>query len=198
MNNSTVNKLTLGEISKVLKLGNLNCQQVVRDAINNIDSYNSSINAIEPIDKRHLLSEARRKDVDVDVDVDVDGGGHGVLHGLPIIIKGNIDVVGHPTTGSTPALANHYPSVDATIVSRLKKEGAIIVGKAHMHEIAFGATSNNYHFGSVHNPHSPNHVTGGSSGGTAAAIASNMVPAGLGTDTSLLSIGLSLESLVSN
>lgn len=175
MNETIAKRPTLVKISKNLELGSLNCQQVIRDTIKNIDAYNPSINAVEPIDRRRLLHEAKLKDMN--------GDGDGILNGLPIILKSNIDTVGYPTTGSTQALAHHYPRVDATIVSKLKKEGAIIVGKSHMHEIAFGATSNNYYCGSVHNPHSPDRVPGGSSGGTAAAIASGMVPAGLGTDT---------------
>jgi mandelamide amidase len=107
------------------------------------------------------------------------------LAGLPIVVKDNIDARGMPTTAGTPALRDWHPAVNAPSVQRLLDAGAIILGKANMHELAFGATSTNFSSfaGHVKNPYDSARIPGGSSGGTAAAIAARIAPAGLGTDT---------------
>ena len=107
----------------------------------------------------------------------------GRLRGVPLIVKDNIEVSGIQHTAGTPGLLGYIPAANAAVIDALVAAGAIIIGKANMHELAFGITSNNSHFGAVRNPHKPTHFAGGSSGGTAAAIAAGMVPAGLGTDT---------------
>ncbi|SEA94118.1 indoleacetamide hydrolase [Paraburkholderia sartisoli] len=107
------------------------------------------------------------------------------LAGLPVVVKDNINTVGLQTSAATPALENFIPSSSAPSVQRLVDAGAIVLGKANMHELAFGITSTNLasHAGPVRNPYDPSLIPGGSSGGTAAAIAARIVPAGLGTDT---------------
>ncbi|WP_239482770.1 indoleacetamide hydrolase [Paraburkholderia sp. C35] len=107
------------------------------------------------------------------------------LAGLPIVVKDNINVAGMKTTGGTPALRDMRPTSNAPMVQRLIDAGAIVLGKANMHELAFGATSTNFSkfAGFVRNPYDETRVPGGSSGGTAAAVAARIVPAGLGTDT---------------
>jgi mandelamide amidase len=105
------------------------------------------------------------------------------LLGLPLAIKDNIDTAGLPTTGGTPGLQDWKPSGHAPVMQALSDAGALIAGKANMHELAFGITSNNKAYGAVGNPYAETLIPGGSSGGTAAAIAARMVPAGLGTDT---------------
>jgi Asp-tRNA(Asn)/Glu-tRNA(Gln) amidotransferase A subunit family amidase len=107
----------------------------------------------------------------------------GPLHGLPIILKDNIDTSEMPTTAGTPALKGHRPSKNAPIVKTLIEAGAIIFGKANMHELAHGITNNNKAFGPVRNPHDPSKIPGGSSGGCGAAVGARLVPAGIGTDT---------------
>jgi mandelamide amidase len=111
------------------------------------------------------------------------GISRGRLDGLPIIVKDNIDSSALPTTAGTPALFANRPRTNAAVLQRLLDEGAILIGKANMHELAFGATSNNPATGAVHNPYDLTRIAGGSSGGTAAAIAARIVPFGLGTDT---------------
>jgi Asp-tRNA(Asn)/Glu-tRNA(Gln) amidotransferase A subunit family amidase len=107
------------------------------------------------------------------------------LAGLPIVVKDNINTQGLVTSAGTPSLENFVPRENAPTVQRLLDAGAIVLGKANMHELAFGITSTNFapHAGPVRNPYDPGLIPGGSSGGTAAAIAARIVPAGLGTDT---------------
>lgn len=107
----------------------------------------------------------------------------GSLAGVPLLIKDNIDAAGLPTSAGTPALARWRPREDAPVLGALKAAGALVLGKANMHELAFGVTSDNAVFGRVGNPWSPASIAGGSSGGTAAGIAGRVAPAGLGTDT---------------
>lgn len=107
----------------------------------------------------------------------------GVLAGLPIVAKDNINTRSHPTTGGTAALKDHTTATDAGVVSRITAAGGFVGAKANMHELAFGITSNNAVTGPVRNPADPSMIPGGSSGGTAAAVAAGLFPVGLGTDT---------------
>jgi mandelamide amidase len=107
----------------------------------------------------------------------------GALAGVPIAVKDNIDVLPFPTTGASPALLDHMPRVDAPVVTRLRTAGAVIIGKTSLHELAFGITSNNAHFGAMPNPFDATRVPGGSSGGSALVLARGVVPLALGSDT---------------
>ena len=102
---------------------------------------------------------------------------------MPLVLKDNFDTADFPTTAGTPALAAHRPRRNGAVVQRLLDAGALILGKANMQELAFGPTSNNAAFGPVHNPYDRSRIPGGSSGGTGAAVAARLAPAGSGTDT---------------
>lgn len=136
------------------------------------------LNAFSHLDADLILSDARTSDA-----VRRSVGETGPLHGLAVAIKDNINVAGQPTTAGTPALRNHRPSGDAPTVTALRRAGAILFGRTNMHELAYGLTSDNAAFGAVRNPGDPNRIAGGSSGGSAAAVAARIVPVALGTDT---------------
>ncbi len=107
----------------------------------------------------------------------------GPLHGLPIPVKDSINTRDLRTTAGAKALKDFHPARDATIVARLRAAGAGVLGKTNLHELSFGWTSNNAVFGAVHNPWDPSRIPGGSSGGSAAAVAARMAPLSLAEDT---------------
>jgi mandelamide amidase len=110
-------------------------------------------------------------------------GGPGPLAGVPLAVKDNLDTRDLPTSGGTPALRNSRPGRDQHAVERLRAAGAGVVGKTNLHELALGITSNNAAFGPVRNPYDPSRSAGGSSGGSAVAVATGVAPIALGTDT---------------
>ena len=105
------------------------------------------------------------------------------LNGLPVVIKDNVDVSGVPTTAGSRLFAGRTAAEDAEVTRRLRAAGAVILGKANMHELAFGGTSRNEAFGYVVNPVAPDRIPGGSSGGSGAAVAADLCVAAIGTDT---------------
>lgn len=107
----------------------------------------------------------------------------GPLFGLPIPVKDSVNTRDYPTTAGTPALRHFRPAEDASVVKALRAAGAIVLGKTNLHELSYGWTSNNLAFGAVRNPYDPSRIAGGSSGGTAAAIAARMAPLGVAADT---------------
>lgn len=114
---------------------------------------------------------------------DVDLKTTGSLAGMTLAVKDNIHVKGLPNSAGTSGLAEFVPTNDAPIIERLRNKGALVIGKANMHELAFGITSINTYSGPVRNPYDTTRFAGGSSGGSAAAIAARIVRAAIGTDT---------------
>ena len=145
-----------------------------------LDRYkeHKNLNAVTYIDEARLLEEAREHDR-----ARLRGAQLGPLAGLPIIVKDNINTVGFPTTAGTSFLKDYRPKANAPLVDILLKEGAILFAKSNMHELALGGTSANPTFGYVKNPYDLSRIPGGSSGGTAAAVAARIVPLGFGSDT---------------
>jgi len=107
----------------------------------------------------------------------------GPLHGIPISLKDNICTAGIRTTAGSKILKDFIPTEDAAVVGQLKNAGPVILGKTNMHEFAYGVTSNNPHFGPVHNPWDLSRIPGGSSGGSAAAVAAGLCYGSIGSDT---------------
>jgi mandelamide amidase len=138
----------------------------------------ANLNAFISLEPEKVLEAARAAD-----ELRTSGAELGPLHGLPIPVKDSVNTKDYPTTGGTPALRDFRPREDAELVARLKAAGAIVMGKTNIHELSFGWTSNNQAFGAVRNPYRTDRIPGGSSGGTAAAIASHMAPLGIAEDT---------------
>jgi aspartyl-tRNA(Asn)/glutamyl-tRNA(Gln) amidotransferase subunit A len=153
-----------------------------------IDVTDAYLDRIEHIDPRlntyiRLMPEQARAAAQAAELEILKGAYRGPLHGVPLGIKDLFDVAGVPNTMGSKILRDNVPATDATVVARLKQAGAIILGKQNLHEFAFGITSENPHYGVVRNPWDLNRVPGGSSGGTAAAVAAGLCAAGMGSDT---------------
>jgi len=136
------------------------------------------LNAFITLDEQAVLAAARTADL-----ARLAGRPVGLLNGLPIAIKDSINTRNLPTSNGTLALRAHRPSADAPLAARLFAQGAICLGKTNMTELSFGWTSNNGSFGPVRNPHDPRRIPGGSSGGSAAAVAAGIAPLALAADT---------------
>jgi mandelamide amidase len=171
--------LTATEAVAAIQSGRLNAADYVATLLARAAAL-SSLNALTSLGLDGALAAARRIDALPAADK-----ARLPLAGLPIVVKDNINTAGMQTSAGTPALEGFMPRTNAPSVQRLLDAGAIVLGKANMHELAFGITSTNFatHAGPVRNPYDPTLIPGGSSGGTAAAIAARIVPAGLGTDT---------------
>jgi len=136
------------------------------------------LNGLVSIDEDRLLSIARTRDEERARGLD-----RRALDGVPFAAKDNMDTVELPTTACTPALRGNRPSLNAPVIQRLLDEGALLLGKANMHELAFGITNNHGAFGAARNPYDPERIPGGSSGGSAVVVAAGIVPFALGSDT---------------
>jgi Asp-tRNA(Asn)/Glu-tRNA(Gln) amidotransferase A subunit family amidase len=137
-----------------------------------------ALNAFITLDPARVLEDARGRDRER-----LAGVKPGPLFGLPIPVKDSVNTRDYPTTGGTPALRHFRPAEDAPVVAALREAGALVLGKTNLHELSFGWTSNNLAFGAVHNPYDLARIPGGSSGGTAAAIAAHLAPLGIAEDT---------------
>ncbi len=139
-----------------------------------------------PADAQAALARARRErglNAFTWLPDSLDAGGPGLLAGVPVAIKDLMAVKGMPLTGGSKALGRALATRDAEIVARLRRAGAVVIGLTNLHELAYGVTSDNPHFGRVVNPVAPSRIPGGSSGGSAAAIAAGIVRLAIGTDT---------------
>jgi len=150
----------------------------VRRCLEHVRAYDCDVNAVITVVDEPALSEAEAADAAA-----AQGRSLGPLHGMPVMLKDNIATAGIRTTSGSKFFADSVPAVDAEVVRRLKRAGAIVAGKANMAEFALGGTTQNHHFGRCRNPWDLDRVPGGSSGGSAAAVASDMCAGALGTDT---------------
>ena len=136
------------------------------------------LNAFISFDRDGLLERAQAADKRRKA-----GSKLGLMHGLPVAIKDSINTKDLPTSVGTPALKNFRPKQNAPVADALFQQGALLLGKTNLHELSYGWTSNNSAFGPVRNPYDPSRIAGGSTGGTAAAVAARMVSSGLAADT---------------
>jgi aspartyl-tRNA(Asn)/glutamyl-tRNA(Gln) amidotransferase subunit A len=164
---------TLTQMRAALVEGAVTSTELVSHAIESIQAWQGVTNATSQLWPDEALAAARAVSPDA----------AGPLHGIPVLVKELFDVAGHETTGCCEAFRGNVAASDAFLVARLRDAGAIIVGKTNMHELAASATNHISACGATRNPWDPARLTGGSSGGSAAAVATRSVPFALGTDT---------------
>jgi len=170
--------LTLAEASARLRTGAVTSVDLVNACLARIDVYNPKINAFITVTREQALARARALDAEQRA-----GKVRGPLHGIPIALKDNIDTAGVRTTAASAVFDDRVPTDDAEVTRRLAAAGAIVVGKTNLHEFAFGGTSATSYYGPVRNPWALERNPGGSSGGSAAAVATDLCYGALGTDT---------------
>ena len=169
--------LSASEACAAMRNGELTAEAYTSALLQQCEAF-SRLNAFISLEPDRALEAARQADKKR-----AGGADLGPLHGLPLPVKDSVNTVDYPTTGGTPALRNFKPDRDAGLVRQLKDAGAFVMGKTNIHELSFGWTSNNQAFGAVRNPYDIDRIPGGSSGGTAAAIAARMAPLGIAEDT---------------
>ncbi|CAB3915334.1 amidase [Achromobacter deleyi] len=169
---------TLADLQDAMRQGALSAEALVRHAGAAIERLNPQLNAFVHVDIDAALATARALD-----DERAQGRVRGPLHGIPVAIKDNVDTADMPTTMGAAHFLGHRPAADADCVALLRAAGAIVVGKTLTHEFAYGPTGDRSVQGASRNPWRTTQITGGSSAGSAAAVASGMVPVALGTDT---------------
>lgn len=143
-----------------------------------IEARNGTLNAYVTVTADQARAEAKALTEEL-----ARSGPRGPLHGIPFAVKDLMDTAGVRTTYGSSMFRDHVPAIDADPVRRLRDAGAILLGKTNTHEFACGATTNNPHYGATQNPRQMGHVPGGSSGGSAAAVAAGLAPLATGTDT---------------
>jgi len=170
--------LTIAEASAQLRSGKLSSVGLTRPCLERIGKLDPELNAFITVTADIALEQARRADTEITT-----GKRRGPLHGIPIALKDLIDVAGVRTTAASNQLRHHIATEDAAIVRQLKHAGAVIVGKTNLHEFAFGGSGMVSAFGPARNPWDVTRIAGGSSSGSAAAVAAGMCVAAIGTDT---------------
>jgi aspartyl-tRNA(Asn)/glutamyl-tRNA(Gln) amidotransferase subunit A len=170
--------MTILEIGRALRLRQLSIAELTRETLDRIARANPRINAFITVTEEAALARAAQLDRDFARGID-----HGPLHGIPIAHKDAFYTKGVRTTAGTKILADFVPDKDATLVSRIDAAGTVMVGKTNLHELCHGITSANPHYGAVRNPWDLGRIPGGSSGGSAAAVADGVLPMATGTDT---------------
>src|ERR1700730_15745854 len=169
-------QLSAGEAVARMSRGEITAERYARVLLARCESLRA-LNAFITLEPFRVLEAARGCDIHR-----TSGGSLGPLFGLPVPVKDSVNTRDYPTSAGTPALRNFQPAADAPVVAALRAAGAIVLGKTNLHELSYGWTSNNLAFGAVHNPYDPRRIPGGSSGGTAAAVAAHMAPLGIAED----------------
>ena len=178
MPDESLHYLTIREAGERLRRRELSPMELTSAILERAERLDGPLNAFITITREQALKQAERAERAL-------RAGHrlGPLHGIPISLKDLYQTAGVTTTGGSKILADWVPTVDATVTRCLTLAGAIVVGKNNLHEFAYGATNDNPHYGPARNPWSRERITGGSSGGSAGAVAAGIGYASMGTDT---------------
>jgi aspartyl-tRNA(Asn)/glutamyl-tRNA(Gln) amidotransferase subunit A len=171
-------RLILAEASELLRRKALSPVELAQAFISRIEKLNPALNAFITVTADQALQQAREAEREIQL-----GAWRGALHGMPLALKDLIDTAGIRTTAASAVFKDRTPNEDAEVVRRLKAAGAVLLGKLNMHEFAFGGTSVPSYYGAVHNPWNLARIAGGSSGGSAAAVAAGLCIGALGSDT---------------
>lgn len=174
---SDLTELSLREAAELVRRKRISPVELTRACLERIERLNPGLNAFITVTAELAMSQAREAEVDVQR-----GRWRGPLHGIPLGIKDNIDTANVRTTLASAVFKDRVPSRDAEVVRRLRLAGAVVLGKQNLHEVAFGTTAAVSHFGPVHNPWQRDRVTGGSSGGSGAAVIAGLCFGSIGTD----------------
>ena len=177
MADSDLCQLTISELAPKIKAREISPVELTEAALARADRLQPTLNSFITILHDQARSQAKEQEEAL-----MRGEYRGPLHGIPVGIKDNIAIAGIRCTVGSKVLADHVPAEDALVVTRCKEAGAIILGKENLEEFAAGPTSNNLHYGAVHNPWNLDHIPGGSSGGGGANVASCVTYASLGSD----------------
>ena len=173
---TAVDSRSITALARLIRMGAESPVNLVRGCLARIEERRSG-NAFITVLSEPALAEAERASQEIAA-----GRYRGALHGIPIAVKDLVDVAGTPTTSGS-AVPAYDARVDAPVIRRLRAAGAIVIGKTNLHEFAFGTTSDESAFGPVRHPRDPSRAAGGSSGGSAAALADGMCFGAVGTDT---------------
>lgn len=166
------------KLSKKIKNKELSPVEITTTLLDRINDHNPSINSYISISAEAAITQAKKLESEL-----LNGVYRGPLHGVPIGLKDNVNVNNMRTTCASMYYEDFVPDEDATVTAKLKKNGAIIIGKTNMHEFSAGATGDLSHFGPAKNPHNMKKIAGGSSSGSASAVAANLAFASIGTDS---------------
>jgi len=169
---------TISRVGQMLRRGEVTSVELVELMVSRIEALDAELNAFITVTADQALARAHVADSEL-----ADGIDRGPLHGIPVAIKDLFATAGVRTTGGSKLHESWIPDHNATVVDHLIDAGAVMVGKTGLHELAYGVTSINPWFGAIHNPWDTSRDPGGSSGGSAVAVAAGMAYAALGTDT---------------
>lgn len=169
---------SISDMSSLIKKREISPVELIELELKRIEQTDQALNAFIRVMEQDAKEQARLLELELQHEKI-----RGPLHGIPVAIKDIFETKGIITTAGSKVLSQWVPNKDATVVMRLKKAGAIIIGKTNLHEFAMGATTENPHYGPTRNPWNLKKIPGGSSGGSAAAVAAGMCYGALGTDT---------------
>jgi len=173
-----VTQLNLKDASALVRRKAVSPIELTQACLARIAKLNPALNAFITVTAEQALGEARDAESEIQK-----GKWRGPLHGVPVALKDLFDTAGVRTTAGSGVFKDRVPEQDAEVVRRLRAAGAVLLGKLNMHEFAYGATSVPSYFGAVHNPWKLDRIAGGSSGGSAAAVAAGLCFGALGSDT---------------